>query len=629
MRITHTPPSAVLDSWLPPLDTSSFTALLRAIGQVGAIIFGITALHSLYNGSYLIGLVHLLGAGAFAWIAFTGHAVPDPRRAAALTWILLIVLTLSVSLSQEGVRDVTVTAFPVSILIASLVLDRWQYMALAVTATLMLCALYLVEIHGLRDTAFHGHTSRRDLLNMLVVMAGTGIAARLIAETLQQGLWRTHRLAYIDALTGLPNRRALAERLMAKGEQPPGFVASVFLAINLDRFNRINSSFGHAFGDRVLAEVGARLSTFIEPGCIVARHGGGDFLLTATAKSAPDPLALAQRIQQALRAPIFIDNAEVRIDACVGIGHPEQIAVEDAIEQAFIAVVAAKRRGNGSVASYSETFGVHVRQEFWIESALRRAIDAGAVTIVYQPIVDLSGQRMLACEALLRLKDAQGNAVPTLDAVQLAEATGLIHRLGWLVLQGVCRDLRAWRDMRLPNFPVSMNLSALQLSEPGFVAQFADFVHHEHLTPQDFILEVTETAAAQDSEQMHLALATLRKMGFRIAIDDFGAGHSSLGRLKMLETDIIKFDGTLIQQIDVSTQAYEFFRHAVAMALALDCVVFVEGIETEGQAERVRTTGCVGIQGFLYSLPIAADQMPAAVGARSTAPLAFARRILA
>ncbi len=629
MRIIETPSSTVLDSWLPPLDTSSFTALLRAVGQVGAATFGITALYSLYHGSYLLGLVHLIGAGAFTWITFTGRTVPDPRRAAALTWILLVVLTLSVALSEDGVRDVAVTAFPVSILIASLVLDRWQYMALAVTATLMLGALYLVEIHGLRDTLFPGHTTRRDLLNMLVVMAGTGIAARLIAETLQQGLWRTHRLAYIDSLTGLPNRRALSERLKPASDLAPVFVADIFLAINLGRFNRINSSFGHAFGDRVLAEVGARLATFIDDGCIVARHGGGDFLLAATSTSAPNPLALAQRIQQAVRTPIFIDYAEIRIDVCVGIGQVEQSTVEESIEQAFIAVVAAKRRGNGSIASYSETFGVHMRQEYWIESALRRAIDAGAVTIVYQPIVELSGQRILACEALLRLEDAQGRAVPTLDAVQLAEATGLIHQLGWLVLKGVCRDLRAWRDMQLPNFPVSMNLSALQLSEPAFVSQFTEFVQHEHLTPEDFILEITETAAAQDSEQMHLALATLRKLGFRVAIDDFGAGQSSLGRLKMLETDIIKFDGTLIQQIDVSAQAFAFFRHAVAMALALDCIVFVEGIETEAQAARVRDTGCVGIQGFLYSLPLAADQMPATVGTRNIAALNFARRLVA
>lgn len=629
MRIIQTPLSAVLDSWLPPLDSSSFTALLRAIGQVGAAILGITALHSLYHGSYLVGLVHLLGASAYAWITFTGHAIPDPRRAAALTWILLIALTLTVCISEEGVRDVAVTAFPVSILIASLVLDRWQYMALTVTATLTLCALYLVEIHGLRVTVFQGHTSRRDLLDMLVVMTGTGIAARLIAETLQQGLWRTHRLAYIDSLTGLPNRRALAERLRSAGEHAPGFVADFFLAINLDRFNRINSSFGHAFGDRVLAEVGARLATFIDLDCIVGRHGGGDFLLAASSKAAPDALALAQRIQQAIRAPIYIDNAEVRIDACVGIGPANHDAVEESIEQAFIAVVAAKRRGNGSIANYSEGFGVHVRHEFWIESALRRAVDAGTVDIVYQPIVEVVGARVLACEALLRLKDAEGRNVPTLDAVQLAEATGLIHRLGWLVLQIVCRDIRAWRDMRLPSFPVSMNLSALQLSDPAFVSQFTEFLRHEHLTAQDFILEVTETAAALDSEQMHQALGALRKLGFRIAIDDFGAGYSSLGRLKLLETDIIKFDGTLVQQIDVSDQAFEFFRHAVSMALALDCVVFVEGIETEAQAARIRGTGCIGIQGFLYSLPEGAGRIAEIIGTRATAPLTFARRIVA
>ena len=252
-----------------------------------------------------------------------------------------------------------------------------------------------------------------------------------------------------------------------------------------------------------------------------------------------------------------------------------------------------------------------MRGEFALESAVRHAIDTGVVTMHYQPILAQPGQQVIAFEALLRLRDRAGQPIPTLPAVQLAEATGLIHRLSDVSLLAVLRDIKAWRGQGMPDIPVSVNFSGLQLSRPDFATTLLDTLRAHQLPGTALIVEITETAAISGDEHLAANLDQLAAAGVMIALDDFGAGHSSLTRLREMQAQIIKFDAALIRDIGTSESARSFLQKTIELVNVAYPFVLLEGIETEAQAAQAEAIGCNALQGYRYARPMSAEAVTA------------------
>ncbi len=425
-------------------------------------------------------------------------------------------------------------------------------------------------------------------------------------EALQQELTR---LAFTDALTGLPNRTVFLDRLTrALPRVRSNRLAVLFL--DLDGFKVVNDSLGHATGDALLRAVARRLTDCVPARDLVARFGGDEFaLLLHRVRGPAHALRQAERIIAALRRPFVVEGREFFVSASIGVTvtQAHHTSAEELLREADIALYQAKAGGKARAVLFEAGMNEQALKRLELETDLRHALERGELELRYQPEVDLASGRVTAVEALVRWQHPRHGLLRPDAFVPLAEESGLILPLGMQVLRAACRQARTWMETLAEPPMVSVNLSARELSHPSLVADVRAILVETGLDPSLLRLEITETAAMQDTEATTGTLAALRALGVRIAIDDFGTGYSSLSYLRRLPVDTLKVDRSFVTAIDHDSDAVTILQAITALGRALGLEVTAEGVETEAQRERVRVAGCTSAQGYYFAQPLTAE----------------------
>ena len=415
-----------------------------------------------------------------------------------------------------------------------------------------------------------------------------------------------HR-AYHDALTDLPNRTQLLDRLDhalrragLRGER----VAVLFL--DLDRFKFVNDRLGHVTGDALLVAAAKRLQQAVRPGDLVARLGGDEFTVLLTGLTdASEAEQVASGLVAALEAPFVVDGQEVAITASVGVAvaEPGQPTTPDGLlHDADVAMYQAKSQGKARYELYTPAVGDGVRAQAALIADLRLAIE-GEIRLVYQPVIDLTTGRVVAAEALARWEHPTHGRVPPATFIPLTEEAGLIAPLGRRLLGAACRQGAAWQAM-LPTPPVvAVNLSPYQFQQPSLVAEVTEVLRATGLRPDLLALEITEGAMIGNLGEAMATLRRLKELGVRIAIDDFGTGYSSLAYLQRLPLDQLKVDRQFVAGLGRNTGDEAIVTAVVGIARTLGLAVVAEGVETVAQATQLREVGCTLGQGFYYGPP--------------------------
>jgi diguanylate cyclase (GGDEF)-like protein len=415
-------------------------------------------------------------------------------------------------------------------------------------------------------------------------------------------------MALHDALTGLPNRLLLNERLqqaltrVARGE----VVAVHFL--DLDHFKNVNDTLGHPTGDKLLKLVTDRLHVFTRDTDTIARMGGDEFAILQVAISQPaDATMLAQRIIEAVNEPYEIDRHQVVIGTSVGIAmapmdgdSPDQL-----MRNADLALYRAKSDGRGSYCFFEPGMDAQMQARRAMECDLRQALVAGQFELYYQPIVSLVGNEITGVEALIRWHHPEQGTLEPGKFIPLAEEIGFIVPLGEWVLKTACATAVQWpSDVRL-----TVNLSPVQFRSPGLVRTVANALATSGLPAARLELEITEAMLMEDTETTLATLFRLRSLGVTIAMDDFGTGYSSLSYLQSFPFDRIKIDRSFIKDIGEHAGSLNIVRAVAAMAAGLGMVTTASGVETQQQRDTVASEGCTEMQGFLFSAAVPAPEI--------------------
>jgi diguanylate cyclase (GGDEF)-like protein len=415
-------------------------------------------------------------------------------------------------------------------------------------------------------------------------------------------------LAHTDPLTGLANRRGFVRAL---GEPDPDGRPRFLVGIDLDGFKNVNDMRGHDVGDAVLEEVARRLRRNLLSGDVAARLGGDEFAVLIHA-SPDEALLAAKRLLAVLGQPYEVNGASVFLSASVGVaGDPTPGDTGQLMRDADLALRYAKQRGKNRVERYEVRYDELLRRRSTLENELRHAIERDELSLVFQPVVALPSMRPVGAEALLRWHHPTlGNVRPD-EFIPVAEESGLINRLGAWVLRQACRQLAQWLASGHDVW-VSVNLSPKELHAADYAAQVGDVLSEWGVPAQRLVLEVTEHAVATDMEELVRRLGELRATGVRIALDDFGAGYSSLGQLRTLPVDILKIDQRLVAEPESRTgTAAPLVDVVVRLGHRLGLEVLAEGIQTPAQRAVVEEAGCRLGQGSLFGWGVPAEHLEA------------------
>lgn len=424
----------------------------------------------------------------------------------------------------------------------------------------------------------------------------------------------TDRLSYQaqhDALTGLPNRFLLGDRLehaIAYANRHRSGLA--VLLLDLDGFKYINDSLGHQAGDEVLVEASRRLRSVTRQVDTVARIGGDEFCLVASdVRNADDALKIAETCLEALRKPILVAGHEYTVSASIGIScYPEHGEAPELLQQhADTAMYHAKFNGKNGFQVFTPELNVHLRERVQLMSDLRGALDGGQFRLEYQPQFLADGE-LVGFEALLRWDHPERGAIPPSTFIPIAEETGLVVPIGKWVLDQACRQVAVWRAAGYENLRVAVNVSTLQLERQDWVETISAALKSNGLPPSALELELTESVVMKNCERAAERLTELRTLGISAAIDDFGTGYSSLKYLQNLPIDTLKIDQSFVRNLDPVSNGESgngaIVRAIVTLAQQLGLRVVAEGVETNDELAMLRRLGCDLVQGYLFAKPM-------------------------
>jgi diguanylate cyclase (GGDEF)-like protein len=423
-----------------------------------------------------------------------------------------------------------------------------------------------------------------------------------------------------DPLTELPNRALFSDRLsvaLDRARRTGAPVAVLFL--DVDSFKYINDSHGHQAGDQLLTVLAERFREMLRPMDTVARFGGDEFtFLFEELESEREAILIADRISQSARQPVILgsDEGETTVQVSIGISivTDPSVTPDSVIRDADVAMYRAKELGGDRFELYDETARVRASRRLDLENALRRAVDHSELRVHYQPRVSLSGETgLIGFEALVRWEHPDRGLIPAEEFVELAEDTGLIVPIGEWVLEQALGHIARWRQSR-PGVTISVNLSARQLESPGLAAHLDAAVRAIGADPGVLCLEVTEDAVEHNPELAFRTLTALRAIGVKLALDDFGIGHSSIAGLRDLPLDSVNIDRSFVSTLGTDPDSAAVVGALVELGHALGLSVVAEGVETDEQLARVRDLGCDGAQGYLFSRPLPVDGVHALLG---------------
>jgi diguanylate cyclase (GGDEF)-like protein len=415
-------------------------------------------------------------------------------------------------------------------------------------------------------------------------------------------------MALHDALTNLPNRALLNERLeQALARSRRGEIIATHI-LDLDHFKHVNDTLGHPVGDKLLQMVANRLRALVRNTDTVARTGGDEFAIVQVALSqVVDATSLAQRVIAALSEPYEIDGHQVVIGTSVGItlAPSDGLMPELLIRNGDLALYRAKADGRGTFRFFEAEMDIQMQARRTLEQDLRKALIAGELELHYQPVINIASGKISGLEALVRWQHPSNGLVSPATFIPLAEETGLIVPIGEWVIRQACATAAQWpADLR-----IAVNLSPAQLRNPALPQMLLSALAVSGLAPGRLELEITETVLLHDSAATLAILFRLRELGVRIAMDDFGTGYSSLSHLQRFPFDKIKIDRSFINNIAADVSSLNIVRAVAALASGLGVAATAEGVETREQFDLIRSEGCTEMQGFLLSKPVPAHEL--------------------
>jgi diguanylate cyclase (GGDEF)-like protein len=520
-----------------------------------------------------------------AGLAFVGHGLRDVA--------LLILPTVLVFAGLLRTRRILTLLVVLQLVLVFVIAWIYQPSPALVPTSQMILALTLMPILGMTAYAM-GHLTQ-DLRESL---------AR--TESSMAALQTSHR---VDALTGLPNRRAADEALSARyAANPYGQVAVAML--NVDGFRAINDAFGPQIGDRVLVALSARWQGLLGRGETLYRLSGDEFLLTQEANWADDTLVRwAQRFVEATRTPLDFEGFEMRCTVSAGVTPSASASnYAELLSQLDAAVRQARDHGRNGVARYIPQWHGDQSRKLKLLMAMRESLQRGQdFSLVYQPKVDIHSGRLLGAEALLRWTHPLHGPVSPAEFIPLAESSGLIVELGRWVLREACQQAQGWRQAAWTDFSIAVNVSVMQCQRHDLVLDVQASLDATGLPPSALVLELTETMLVQGADTLHDNLQRLHRMGVALAIDDFGTGYSNLGYLSRMNIQQLKIDQSFVQRMGHSPSDRAIVEAILGLAHQLGLSVVAEGIEDGRCAQSLLAMGCQVGQGLHWSGPLQAS----------------------
>lgn len=495
-------------------------------------------------------------------------------------------------------------------------LPAWLWGSLAILAGVLLLSLILALLLRYQIRLKTGELRRKS----------EQLEQEVVQRREAQG--SLNQLAFFDALTGLPNRAAFTERFtqdVRETEQNGHKLALLF--VDVDRLKTINDSLGHAIGDILIQRVGERLKACLRDHDHISRFGGDEYAIIATRiNNQTDIGRVADRMLASLTGPIDLNGTQVYTSASIGIAiYPDhELSLDGLLRDADAAMYRAKSHGGNRYEFYQPQHTALVTERFRLENRLRQSLDAGELSLAYQPVLSLKDQRIVGVEALLRWHNPEHGNVPPDQFIPMAEDTGLILPIGDWVLSEACRQARAWQREGMPPLRMSVNVSSRQIQLGRIVPGVERALSTSGLDANLLELEITEGALLVLTDDVRNSLKRLGDMGIRLALDDFGTGYSSLSYLQKLPFDVLKIDRSFVRNIPDQPGDVQIAATIRAMARGLGMQVVAEGIETEAQLTCLSELECEFGQGFLFSRPLSAADLE--IWVRNRAPGASNRR---
>ncbi len=424
---------------------------------------------------------------------------------------------------------------------------------------------------------------------------------------------KIEQLAFSDALTGLPNRLLLAERIkqaISVASRRHGSFALLFL--DLDHFKQINDALGHPFGDRVLLEVTRRLKKCIRQVDTAARHGGDEFVLLLHEADAEGAEICARRVLEELSAPVDLDGMQFTITSSIGIAlYPaDGNNMDDLIKNADSAMYYVKERGRSDFRFYQKQMNIGLLSRMKMDHAMRQALDKQLFRLHYQPQIDLNTGQIFGVEALIRWRDEELGDISPARFIPIAEESGAIVPIGQWVMRTAIAQAACWYAAGQP-LRMSFNVSALQFQQTNFVDGVAEAIREAGIPPDLIELELTESVLIRDAEETLKKLEALSQLGVSLSIDDFGTGYSSLSYLKRFPIRKLKIDRSFVEDLPLDESDIAIVTAIIHLAHAMKMRVIAEGVETAGQRDLLLQLGCDEVQGYLYSAALPPEQIGA------------------
>jgi len=508
-----------------------------------------------------------------------------------------------VGLSREGLQSEFRQQLTIKMLVLAAVV---VFLSLAIYAVFRFNILHPIQrlIAASRDVGRGQHAvvdvKSSDELGLLAT------AFNAMAEGIKREQAQLHRQANFDTLTGLPNRLMAFDRIdmeISRAKRSGQRFAVLF--IDLDDFKSVNDSLGHPVGDRLLVAIGARLQAALREGDTVARLGGDEFLILASdIRSEMQVEKIADRVLEAVAEPQELNGRRVVAHCSIGIAlYPDNGEnAESLLANADNAMYQGKATQQGTATFFTEQMNIRLRKRVQMAQDLRVAIELGQLTLNFQPIVDTADRRHRGAEVLLRWTHPDRGAISPAEFIPLAEADGQIVDIGDWVLEQACRCWSSWRDAGIESGFLAINISRIQFRR-RFSARLAELMSIYGVPPEALELEITESVLLDDHSQVAEELNSLRAVGVKLSLDDFGTGFSSLSYLKRFRFDVLKIDRSFIAGLPNNPDDVSLVKAILAMAKGLDLNVVAEGVETQEQLSFITAQSCEFAQGYLFARP--------------------------
>jgi diguanylate cyclase (GGDEF)-like protein len=446
----------------------------------------------------------------------------------------------------------------------------------------------------------------------LLLVSAAAVAFALVSRRgAERARLELDELANRDLLTGLPNRTVFERDLKrALGDAKRGSRRVSLLLFELNRYGAINETYGHETGDTLMRSVITQMQTALQPDDRLYRYSGPQFGVIYDGVDNTDGLqAKATALQDALRVPFKVDRDSIRLTACVGftISDASDEKWADVLLDAVIALQEANERGPGTVVS----FEIALRSKLnpaTAERRLREALEQGQFWLLYMPMVSVWDNRIVGAEALLRWADPDRGMIAPGEFLKALDDTGLIVPVGAWVLREACRQTRAWQDkFGDRDLTVTINVSPRQLGQSDFSDMLAEAINHSGVDPERLCIELTELTSRRDVDAAYTSMRRVKQLGVQLALDDFGTGYSSLSYMRQFQLDVLKIDATFVQGLGEQRSDEAIVQQIIGLAHSLGVTAVAEGVDTELQAETLKSMTCDLAQGYYYSVPQPVD----------------------